>query len=664
MVVVLAADLNPHWLELVRRCIGDRCMLLPVEGSEAAVDAARRLPVRMMVSNMEPLTTDRLRGLMNVNECEPEVVTVCIGPQDVREQVRNDGLVSPQFWLANEADRGTVRETLNNALLSASMQHNAHSPAFQSASVETPHSFDRMNVSEPEVFHRIMSALAGRFDSERLLATYVEAVVELTKCASYCLLVREPDAEALRVQICKGLHPGVAMHGRLVASDALVRWYNANSRVLTRDELAGWEDRALAGAIRNELDVLRGQVVIPLIVNGRLECLLILGEKAVAGTYGPRELETLFVITGYVSLQLENLHLGTQVEHTKIYMERSLSGMLCGLVTLGRDQRIVLCNPYAATILGVRRDEVEGNDIRCLPSPLGDYLYNAFISPHSAKTAEEIELSSRDMVVRVSTSALMDDFGRSMGSVMLIEDITAPVARANAEKRREHLEALTHIVGRIAHGVKTSLTAIQTYSHLMDGPQDHQELGDFWQQTVKPELTRLDSLMEQMVQVVQQPEPNFQLVRLEKIVEAAIEEMNGETPEAHFIDNLSVRSALSRVVADPAPTREAISYLLAYLCAQGTPPVSVEIGQDSEGEADRVYVAMRTSAQNRNANVSEILDPLFALQQPDGDLGPAISQQIVDRQGGKIVANGENGHIEFRVVFPVTVNEVLDASGE
>jgi len=259
-------------------------------------------------------------------------------------------------------------------------------------------------VSEHEVFRRLMSALTGGLDTERLLSAYVEAACELIHCASYCLLWREQEAECLTVKASRGLPPEVVSRGRMLPGDALSSWYHRNCRVLTRDELSDWADTALAADLARELEVFRGRVAVPLIVHGCLDGLLILGEKVIGQAYSIAELETLFVIAGYVGMQLESMQAQAQTERTGAYMEQSLLSMRCGVITVGRDQRIAICNPYAADALQMQRDEVEGADLRCLPSPLGDHLHAAFTSPGAAIQGKKVEIPSLGLYLRVSTS--------------------------------------------------------------------------------------------------------------------------------------------------------------------------------------------------------------------------------------------------------------------
>lgn len=660
MVVALASDLSQDWFLKASGLLADEAMVLPVT-ADGALDLAHRLPVSILILNAEPLISERLVAYQRLVAALPEAVVVCLATADTRDQIRSERLLAPDFWLAPTAEVIDVEEALHLARGKAALVANNASPFGGPGEQMLPVPGNDTLTPEEGILRQLLAAMAGNTDPNRLLQTYADSAVQLVRCASYCFLHRDPYRDVLVVRSAQGLPPQLVAHGRLGGADALPRWYRNNCRALTRGELAHWPDAAVAAPLARELDIFRGHVAIPLIIGGRLDGLLILGEKVIGGQYSHSELETLFVLTGYVGLHLENLHLQDQMNNTQAYMERSLCGMRCGLVTLGRDERIAVCNPYAAGLLHAAPEQLEGADLRALPSPLGDYLYAAFRSPEAAVNAENVELPALGLQLRVTTSTLLDRLNEPIGSVLLLEDVTGPMEIAAQASRQDTINVLTRIIGRIAHEVRTPLTAIKTYAQLMDQPDDYQDLIAFWRDTVSPELERLEELITEQVRLVEQPAPDFQLVNVEQLVGEAIDQIranngNGgdQGPGAPL---LKVVAPVSEVVADPGPTRDALSYLLRYLCEHAHSQVGVVLDESHRGTVPTVRVRMRVAANGNGAGFDPhtILDPLAALQAEEGDLGPAISRQLVDRMGGKVEALNGDGYFEFRVLFPVNV---------
>lgn len=654
MLTVLLTELSSEWVDRISRHLAERALVLQAEGTAQALSMLWSSPPAVLVASMESLTAERLASWQQMAEAAPKAVRVCLAPEAVMEHARNQELFSVAFWLRPGASPAEVAEILDAALEKAELLAKA-------AKLEPspPASADitaRSEASPPasKLFQRLISSLVGGLDTDHVLSTYVEAVVEFTCCASYCLLWRLSEVDPFAVYAAQGLHPQLIAQGELLPTACLPSWYRHNGRILTRNELAAWPEGDLAVGIAGELELFRGQVAVPLMREGWLAGILILGDKALGEPYSPGELETLFLLTNYVAAQIQSFELHRQLRQSKAYVERILSGMASGVITLGPDEKIAVCNPYAARILHLSPKEVEGQDLRCLPSPLGDLLYAALRSPPAAVSGEEVTLLGGELTVRVTTSPLLDDQGLPLGSMMLLEDMTAHIALAAERYRRERLDMLAQIMGRLAHEVKTPLTAIKTYVELAGGASGDEELNDFWNNTVNPQIDRLDTLVNQLVQIVQQPGPNFELVRVESLAEEAINQLRQSEQESEPVFELEVNGVVPRVIADPEPTREALFYLLRYLQGKENSPVSVSIASHETELGDAVQVTMQRLRRNGEAIQPEkLFDPLYALEQNDPDLGPVISHTIMDNQGGKVEAKNNNGKLEFRLTFPI-----------
>jgi nitrogen-specific signal transduction histidine kinase len=620
-----------------------------------------------------------VEGYGRLVSAAPQAVTVCLVSPASLEQIRHDELATADFWLSTAASGPEVRSVLAAALTQAALR--AENTALRAESTALPaestalraestalraefsvrESGDSPSASagargaispESALFRRLMPALSGGFDTDRLLHTYVEALAQFVHCSTHCLLWRQPGEDRFSVYAASGLPPELVREGRLLPTDALPRWYLHNARVLSREELPGWPDRRRAGALAGELDTFRGKLAVPLLIESRLAGLLLLGEKITGAPYNEGELETLFLLSSYVALQVQSFGLHTEISRSRGYMERILTGMSSGVITLGREERIAVCNPYAAAILGVRPEDLEGHDLRALPSPLGDYLYAAFLSTSDAVSGQEVAIRGGALTLRLSTSHLADERGEPLGSVLLLEDMTAQIALLTERHRRERLDVLTQVVGSLAHEVRTPLTAVKTYAELAGSRGGDEDLRAFWQETVTPQIDRLDALISQLVELVQQPEPDFALVRLDELVLSAIEGLPVEGGPEPVVD-VELDHPLARVIADPAQTRQALVYLLHYLRGADGSPVQVRLTGEHGDRGDLVVLTLQRLRPSAKEVAPEALfDPLQALHEANGGLGPAISRLVIENQGGTLEASHDRGRLCFRILFP------------
>lgn len=661
MVVLLGFELREGWVGRIDDQIGGEAMVLSVGGAEAQ-DLARRLPVSVLLADLEPLTSEKLLLCRQIRDLLPGLVTVYLAPSDVREQFLNENLGLPDFWIepdTNQTELGvTLRAALQQARLVALTTVAAPPPCGRPALAagDTPRS------AELEAMLQLMTALTANKDAGQLMRSYAETAATLVRCANYCLLGRAPGGEALVVEAASGLHPEIIGRGRLSPHDALTTWYRQSSRALLRAELATWADVTTASALAREMDVFRGEVAIPLTIDGRLQGLLLLGEKIVGQAYSHTELETLFALSGVVAVQLLNLQLQSGLRQVGVYLEQSLASIHCGLITLGPNGQIVFCNQAAGHALGREPEQLMGADLRSLPSPLGDLMYAAFHTPEAAVLGREVPLQRTGTRVRVSTAPLPGADGAPAGSVMLVEDVTGPEAERGQALHQETLGVLGTVVGRLAHEVRTPLTAVRTYAQLLGQSNGDPALGQFWEQTVRPELERLERLIEEQVRLVEQPEPQLQLVNLEGVVREAVAELCVRNGQHRAVPEVSVDDALPEIVADPVATREALQYLLRTLQRLGTDPLRIGIASQSTPQGQELAVRLMIRLREGVAP-NATLDPVQALQQPDCDLGPAISRQIIEKQGGTLQWQAADQTLQFRVAFPVLVVKRSSPSG-
>ncbi len=716
MMVVLLVDLSQHWAQELRKRLAH-----PAEGFPSAVildgaDPARTLellgsvPADIVITQMLSLTSLGIAALEQMRSQAPEAVFVCIAPKEVSEKVRADELPAPDLWLRPSDSQAAwdtmIGHAVDKAALRAEQMELAGAVARRGRAsarpAQRPEPAPQTEAPAIDVFRRLMSGFTGGFDLDHLWNAYVDAATQFVQCATYCLLWErtvasngrndsresrvaskgkgegresllathdsQPATACYTVYAERGVPAEIAESAKLLSTDALPTWCRRNRRVVTAAELPDWPDRPTAVAVKRELDLFCGQVAVPLIVRGRLAGIIIIGEKVLGEGYSAGELQTLFAMSNYVSLAAESIELHQELERAKAYTDRIVQAMSAGLITLGPEERISLCNPYAAQVLGLEQDEVEGADLRALPSPLGDYLYAALQSADNAISAQEVSIQGGKLALRVSTSALVDDAGNILGSVMLLDDVTAEVELTRERSRSERLGVLTRIVGRIAHEVKNPLTAVKTYAELIGERGPDKDLAQFWSRTVTPEIDHLDELLNNLVRMVEQPEPNLQPARIEDLITEAVSQIThrenqGQSPEVTVPPTLfevEIAEDLPAVSVDPRPTRDALGYLLRYVAGlAGTEPFRVHI-RAARGSQDgsAVQVTMQrvsgVSATTGSFEPDAIFDPLYVMEHPEADLRPVIGQKIITSQHGSVEAGCENGRVTMSVLLPTT----------
>ncbi|MFW5866702.1 MAG: PAS domain S-box protein [Armatimonadota bacterium] len=651
MIVMILANLSQDWLQYVQQLAFQRATILRSHAADAAVELMQSVPADLVIYELPRLTDDRIEELTQLRAATSHCVLLCIAPEEVIERVRVEQLAGPDMWLPCRATPEQREDVLSQAIETATLRSERDPLQPDTANRCRVNRAEDGRPVDLEAFNRLMGGISGSFDLDRLLEAFTDAVSHFSQCASYALLW-EDEHGCLGVRCHRGIRAEVVRDARLSPEAALRGWYRRNRRVLICDELPEWSDRRLAVGVSRELALFGGQIALPMMVRGRLAGILILGEKVLGEGYSRGELEMLFGVTNHVALAAQGVELHSELGRSKAYIDNIVESMRAGLITLDTDERIAVCNPCAAEILGLQPEDVEGADLRALPSPLGDMLYAGLKAPDDEPVSREVSIRGGEKTLRVSTSAIHDEMGVAVGSMLMLDDVTAERELALERSRRERLDVLTRIVGRIAHEVKNPLTAVRTYAELTSGRRSDERLAKFWSETVLPEIDRLDEMLKNLLRMVEQPEPHVEPARIEDLVEQALDALPMPDEVKRQAFDLQFAPNLPMVLVDPGPTRDAISYLLEYLA--GDRPHPVRIAVEASGDEDEpVTVKMtRRAAGNGVLDLEAIFDPLAAMQDPHSDLGPVISQKIISNQHGQVDAWQDETHVTMFVVLP------------
>lgn len=659
MIIAILADISKDMARQIEDAVGDLATVLDTPSAESAVELLQSVPAELVIFEMPRLTDDKLSDLQRLKEQSDDAVIICVAPDEVIERTRQEGIEHPDLWLRADCGEDDRQELLAGALETAKLRSETDSlSANGSPGPDVVHSAER-KTGDLDAFNRLMSGLTSGFDLDRLLEALVDAVSQFSRCAGYALLWEAEDA-SLRVRCHQGMRAEVVAGARLRPKDALSTWYRRNRRVLTSSELSQWEDRRKAVQVRRELELFGGQIALPMMVRGRLAGILILGEKVLGESYSSGEIETLFNVTNHVALAAQSIELHEELSCSKAYTDSIVESMGAGLITLGPDERIAVCNPYAAEVLGIDRAEVEGSDLRALPSPLGDLLYSALISTDGNVAAKEVSIRGGGTALRVSTSIVRDADGRTLGSVLMLDDVTTERELAQERSRRERLDVVNRIVGRIAHEVKNPLTAVKTYAELMSANRGGEQLDGFWSNTVIPEIARLDEMLKNLLRMVEQPEAQPELSCIQTLLAKAVEAVPIADEIKQQAFDVRFEDSVTPVMVDPIPTRDALSYLLEYLADTRPYPVLVEVKVSDEEPATVSVKMTRLTTANGAFNPETVLDAIHAMQDPDCALGPAISQKIIDNQNGRLRASIDDGRVSMLVSLPTSHTETGD----
>ena len=520
-------------------------------------------------------------------------------------------------------------------------------PAPQRAMSEEP--WDGASVSR--MLRGFTGVLAVGFDVPRALGMFLDSIGELVRPTRMALLRPDALGREFRIVVYRGLVPQLVHGIRLSTDEGLIRWLAVQGRPATASDISDPE-------ILRELKLLQAVVAVPLLAHGELVAVLALGQPVFGTTYGRHEMQTLFDLAAHLATVLRDIALHRQIEREKEFSERILSHMSSGVVTIGRDQKVGTLNRRAEEILELSAAAAVGQDLRVLPSPLGDMLYDTLASGRSVARTE-IQLALRRLWLEISTYPVRDEEGQPLGAVLVFEDLTAQKELAAQRREAEQFQLLTRVVARIADEIKNPLVSINTFIELIGERYDDPDFRRHFSSVVRRDVRRLVEVFEKLAALVTEGELSFAIVDAREVVGQLADaiDLADEAAGKHLQLDVVPEASPQLVKADALQLRKALSYLIRYLTFNSPTDmakVSVSVGkhEDDEGGTDvRILVGSRTASVAAE-KLQRLFDPVHMVQESVIDVGPAVSQRLIEALGGRLRMRQTRHELAFLVTLP------------
>jgi len=513
-------------------------------------------------------------------------------------------------------------------------------------------------------------ALAAGFDLPRVLDQFLDGVGELVRPSRSAILLAAPESHLYRVVAYRGLAPHVVESLSLAADSGLPLWLATEGRLIHIEHARSHSAEPAAREIARELAALQSVVAIPLSSHGELVGILTLGQRISGGGYGREETETLFSLGTHLATAIREIRVHHLLQYEKEFNERILARMSSGVITIDPDEKVVAINGRAAEILGLSAREILNRDLRVLPSPLGDMLFEALTKGRSV-TRAEVHLAFRNLPLEVSTYPVMGDRTQPMGAVLMFEDLTAQRQLAQEKRSAEQLQLLTQVVARIADEIKNPLVSINAFMELIGERYDDATFRNQFSSVVGRDVRRLVQIFDKLAALVNDGDYKRETLDLRQVAEECLAELGAqvlpaaanearlltftdESTQKHVTATLSYEGSSLLVRGDHTMFKKAMSYLIWYLLRKTPGPeakISTSISHLTSEDRVRLTVASR-SAEVRAEELQGIFDPIQVVQENLIDVGPSVSQRILESQGGRLEAKQARGEVSFTASLP------------
>lgn len=200
------------------------------------------------------------------------------------------------------------------------------------------------------------------------------------------------------------------------------------------------------------------------------------------------------------------------------------------------------------------------------------------------------------------------------------------------------MAALGRATSVLAHEVRNPLTTVSGVIDILDTAlrqgQDTAAEADRYLDTVRGELQRVLTLVDDCLTYARAPEPQLESVQLDALVEKVAEAAQLRFPQAQV--NVDASLITGPVRGDSAQLRQVLENLVVNACQTGPAPV-VQVAI-TQVDARQVRLTVVDDGPGLDpAHRDKVFEPFFTTKTRGGGLGLAIARDIARRHGGDLI---------------------------
>jgi PAS domain S-box-containing protein len=327
-------------------------------------------------------------------------------------------------------------------------------------------------------------------------------------------------------------------------------------------------------------------------------------------------------------------------------------------------QQATAFNRKAEQLTGLSASQVIGEGPDLLPPALQQIIKETFSTGNAIQDRRIILRDPRrgDLAIQVSATPTMTEPGGVSGVVVVLNDISV-VKKWEANMRRlDRLHSIGTLSASMAHEVRNAFVPIRTFVDLLLEKNQEADLADI----VRLEMTRIDSIIGQMLKFSGPPKPTFSTVHVHFVLDKSLLLIQrllndkrikltrsfGASSDVMEGDQDQLEQAFLNLFFNALDAMEPNGQL--EVATELLPPDSVIDALATMKGRPILRVTVRDSGIGIPAeNMDRLYEPFFTTK-PDGTgLGLAITRRIIHEHQGIISVESEvNKGTTFSLLLP------------
>jgi two-component system nitrogen regulation sensor histidine kinase NtrY len=326
-----------------------------------------------------------------------------------------------------------------------------------------------------------------------------------------------------------------------------------------------------------------------------------------------------------------------EIEEKRQYMEIVLKHVSAGVISLDANGFIATINKAAEKMLGIHStDVVRKSYKRLLKGELLERVYETLENLANSKKEAmvvplKLTINNQPRSFMVHVSALKDDAGRNMGTVVVFDDLT------DLEKA-QRMAAWREVARRIAHEVKNPLTPISLSAQRLKRKYSetiNETVFDDCTTTIIDHVDLIRNLVNEFSAFARFPTANPKLCELLPIIQETVALYKEGHPSIKFAIN--AEDAIPTLKLDRQQIKQAMINLVdnAVASIRGEGAITINLSHDPILKRVRIEVGDDGSGISDEMK-THLFEPYFSTKKSGMGLGLTIVNTIVADHNGRL----------------------------
>ncbi len=349
-----------------------------------------------------------------------------------------------------------------------------------------------------------------------------------------------------------------------------------------------------------------------------------------------------------------------EIRDLKHFSDLIILSMTNGLMTLDAGGRVLTFNRKAEELLQVPAEEVLGKspaEIWGEDNPLASFTAES-LRDGDTPSGKEVRLTvgSRELTLALTSAPILESDGKTVGHLTLLEDQTERKALEEKVRRADRLAALGTLAAGLAHEIKNPLTAVRAFVQMFPERFGREEFRDKFNRIVPRELERVNDLLEDLLDLVRKPKLSIRPLPVYEVIDHVLESLYPEIEKRSVAVDCLGREQGLQVLADDSYLIRAVHNVVLN-AVQAMPAggrLVIETTRNSApGGSDAVSIRVSDTGPGIPPDqVNDIFNPFFTSKEKGTGLGLAVTNKIIEDQGGSVGVLSERGQ---GTVFTITL---------